>query len=774
MPLIVSSGSKLFGIPPPSPGPTDLLAPSVVLGVQVAISGTTNTITFEPAADAFANATGVNDYIVKKDGTQIANPAGDGAINPNFTYTDIGATGIAGSATVNATGVGWTLKGAGADFFGTADIGGFFNAPATSDLALRSQIISFAAAGSFAKTGVMFRASTAANASFVHLCLNYGVNTVSMDVRNGTGASATNVASFSFGATPVALKLVPVGNVYSAYYSANGNGWTLLGSATVALGGSRVGGHTICSHVNGTLATALISNFTLRSDGLLTVNDTGNVVGAVHSYTVTARDTVPNAAAPSAAVSTSSSAGIKVGASGKLVSTEDGSIVTLRGFGISGFMFGNAIQTNVWTGCAAPTSQDYHDMVVHQVSLCPTGGQAQAKFNSLRLYMSVPCWLALTGIDPYNNSGAAASYYRIVATDANGRTEYCAGTSGGGVGSGVGNETRGDFSTYRALTQQILTNWFGARALLEATYGGSYPLFSIVDLQWGAPLYNGTNQALMTNNQTALLSTLDVECLQSWAATPWIGSDQRVMVELFNETYGSNTNANFSSTENAWIGNGNGSNSSFAFPTTTTCPNTPTAGWNYCLGFTNPIMGGGGTSGSPKSCQSQSFQAASDAFRTANGKNVLLVGCTIASQWPAAWSVNGGSQVYNDTYTVGGIKQSAATYHSYSNGATTTQFANLVAAGMPVVQTEFGSITPGNLTGNPPFTGSSFNYWSNTLSGWHTCAFANFRNLLNIAPNDGAPFSNNWTFQGMSAFKNHNTPVNNAGSDNSQIPTGSN
>jgi regulation of enolase protein 1 (concanavalin A-like superfamily) len=66
---------------------------------------------------------------------------------------------------------------------------------------------------------------------------------------------------------PYWVKLVRSGSTISAYYSATGSSWTLLGSDTIPMASTISVGLPVSSHVNGTLATATFDNVSVTAGG---------------------------------------------------------------------------------------------------------------------------------------------------------------------------------------------------------------------------------------------------------------------------------------------------------------------------------------------------------------------------------------------------------------------------------------------------------------------------------------------------------------------------
>src|SRR4051812_19908949 len=83
------------------------------------------------------------------------------------TSTDVGVVGIPGSA--SQSGGGWTVSGSGADIWGTSDSFQFVHVPSSLTSAIEARVMDLQDTGTFAKAGVMLRASTAAGAATIIL-----------------------------------------------------------------------------------------------------------------------------------------------------------------------------------------------------------------------------------------------------------------------------------------------------------------------------------------------------------------------------------------------------------------------------------------------------------------------------------------------------------------------------------------------------------------------------------------------------------------------------
>jgi regulation of enolase protein 1 (concanavalin A-like superfamily) len=174
-----------------------------------------------------------------------------GAVQP-FTSTDIGATGIPGTTTTNAAGV--TLEGSGADIWGTADAFRYYHARLTGDWTITARVRSLENTHAWAKAGVMFRESLAANSRQV-MAIVSAAKGVALQYRAASGGVSAQAAHRA-GTAPEWLRLTRDDSVFSAFVSEDGVTWTLLGAVTVPMPVTIHVGLPVTSHNNGTLATA--------------------------------------------------------------------------------------------------------------------------------------------------------------------------------------------------------------------------------------------------------------------------------------------------------------------------------------------------------------------------------------------------------------------------------------------------------------------------------------------------------------------------------------
>jgi N-acetylneuraminic acid mutarotase/regulation of enolase protein 1 (concanavalin A-like superfamily) len=225
--------------------------------------------------------------------TITAGGGGGGGVLPTpWVDNDIGAVGLAGNASF-ASGT-FTVQGAGADIWGTADSFNFLDQTSAGDGQIVARVVSLQNTNTFAKAGVMFRETLGANAAEVILDVKPGGGLEFMS-RSSTGVAVTFLASGT-GSVPVWLKLVRTGNTFSAFSSLDGSTFTSLGSTTVTMLSSAFVGLAVCSHTTTALNTATFDNVTVSTGGTTDLPPSVSITSPTTGSTFTAPATIAIAA----------------------------------------------------------------------------------------------------------------------------------------------------------------------------------------------------------------------------------------------------------------------------------------------------------------------------------------------------------------------------------------------------------------------------------------------------------------------------------------------
>jgi PKD repeat protein len=174
---------------------------------------------------------------------------------------DIGAVGFAGSAAWSAG--TFTIKASGADIWGASDQFHFVYQPFDGDGEIIARVGAIQNTDAWAKCGVMMRESLAPGARHVMMVAS-AASGYACQWRSATGGSTLS-SPIATGLPPQWVKLVRVGNTFTASRSTDGIAWTQVQSVTVVMPSVIMVGLPHTSHKTTRLSTALIDNVLLRT-----------------------------------------------------------------------------------------------------------------------------------------------------------------------------------------------------------------------------------------------------------------------------------------------------------------------------------------------------------------------------------------------------------------------------------------------------------------------------------------------------------------------------
>jgi regulation of enolase protein 1 (concanavalin A-like superfamily) len=171
----------------------------------------------------------------------------------------VGAPPITGNSTyINGV---FAISGSGSDIWNSADQFQFTDVPVTGNQTIVARVTSQTDTNDWAKAGVMFRSTSAANSPFV-MVVQTPAEGVNFMWRNASGnLSYTQHAAVP---NPVWLKLVRNGNIFTGYSSTNGINWNTIGSVTLSLPASGLIGLAVCSHDATQISTATFDNVSVQ------------------------------------------------------------------------------------------------------------------------------------------------------------------------------------------------------------------------------------------------------------------------------------------------------------------------------------------------------------------------------------------------------------------------------------------------------------------------------------------------------------------------------
>jgi chitinase len=221
-------------------------------------------------------------------------------VSPVWSSQDVGAVGAVGS--FSRSGNTFSVDGAGADIYGTADEFRYVYHNGAGDVTIAARVTSIENVGStWSKAGVMMREGVGASARNVAMIASTTTtNKFRFQVRSSTGGSTVGTSSGTAcgdGALPVWLRLTRSGNNFTGYCSTDGATWTQVGSTTsISMTQTLQVGLAVTSHVDATLATGVFDHVTSSANGTNVevstcgtnlANQTFNTVGTTNNTACT-------------------------------------------------------------------------------------------------------------------------------------------------------------------------------------------------------------------------------------------------------------------------------------------------------------------------------------------------------------------------------------------------------------------------------------------------------------------------------------------------------
>ena len=193
----------------------------------------------------------------------------DAGLPAGWSNADIGNTRLFGDASeVDGT---FSVNGAGADIWGTADAFHFVYRELPADGAIVARVASLTGTDSWTKVGVMIRQSVDANSAHASMFVTKGKG-LAFQRRPATGAESLHTAGPT-GTAPRWVRLTREGALVTASASSDGATWTVVGSDIIGLDGPVLIGLAVTSHTTSATANGTFDNVTLT--GVENTGDSG-------------------------------------------------------------------------------------------------------------------------------------------------------------------------------------------------------------------------------------------------------------------------------------------------------------------------------------------------------------------------------------------------------------------------------------------------------------------------------------------------------------------
>jgi endonuclease/exonuclease/phosphatase family metal-dependent hydrolase len=180
--------------------------------------------------------------------------AGAQGVPSGWSASDIGSVGASGSS--SGSGGSFTVRGAGADVWGTADAFHYAYRTLSGDGEIITHVQSVGYIQAWSKAGVMMRESLDAGARHAFMLVSPGKGDAFQRRPYAWGDStSTNTG----GGPGYYVRLTRTGNNFDAYQSADGANWSWVGSEWIDMPSTIYVGVAASSHVYGVLTTATFS-----------------------------------------------------------------------------------------------------------------------------------------------------------------------------------------------------------------------------------------------------------------------------------------------------------------------------------------------------------------------------------------------------------------------------------------------------------------------------------------------------------------------------------
>jgi HKD family nuclease/regulation of enolase protein 1 (concanavalin A-like superfamily) len=178
-----------------------------------------------------------------------------------WSSEDVGAVGASGSA--NESGGTYTVRGAGADVWGTADALHFAWRELVNDGTITARLTSLTGTQAWTKVGVMIRNGAGAGVAQAFMLVSRDKG-LAFQYRTANGAITQGIPPTP-GAAPRWVRLQRAGSVITAFVSVDGVNWTTIGSATFTMGAAVRVGLAVSSHSTSALATGTFDNVSVTT-----------------------------------------------------------------------------------------------------------------------------------------------------------------------------------------------------------------------------------------------------------------------------------------------------------------------------------------------------------------------------------------------------------------------------------------------------------------------------------------------------------------------------
>jgi endonuclease/exonuclease/phosphatase family metal-dependent hydrolase len=188
--------------------------------------------------------------------------AGAQGVPSGWVARDIGSVGASGSA--SGSNGSFTLRGAGADIWGSTDGFQFAYRSLTGDGEIITRVTGVDYLHAWSKAGVMMRESLSSGARHAFMFASAGKGLAFQRRLWSDGASSHTGAA---GGPGDFVRITRSGNTFDAYHSTDGSSWNWVGSEWIDMPATIYAGVAVTSHYFGAVTTATFTNTSVNEWG---------------------------------------------------------------------------------------------------------------------------------------------------------------------------------------------------------------------------------------------------------------------------------------------------------------------------------------------------------------------------------------------------------------------------------------------------------------------------------------------------------------------------
>jgi regulation of enolase protein 1 (concanavalin A-like superfamily) len=230
---------------------------------SMAMAGTVYVGTSVASAQHGVWATARFDNLSARADASLPAPVPDPSLPSGWANQDVGAVGPAGDATYDVPTSTFTVTGAGADVWNTADAFHYAHTRLAGDGSIVARVASVSAGAAWVKAGVMLRSSLDPSSAHGFMLVSYAKGTAFQ--RRTAAAGVSTSTSGGLGTAPFWVRLDRTGNIVDAYQSPDGVAWTKVASDQIPMGSTAYAGLAVSSHTSSATATATFDHVAVKS-----------------------------------------------------------------------------------------------------------------------------------------------------------------------------------------------------------------------------------------------------------------------------------------------------------------------------------------------------------------------------------------------------------------------------------------------------------------------------------------------------------------------------